>query len=222
MAAPALADLLEPARAAVVTSECQNGVLGDPAVFPELAAIARPEMLSNVVRIVESARTVGAPVVHCLAHRRDDGAGSNTNARLFAAATRSSVRLTPGSPAGALVPELAGDDRDLVSTRLHGIGPMAGTDLDAMLRNLDVRTLVVTGVSVNVAVTNLVMDAVNLGYRVVLPRDAVAGVPRDYADAMIDQTLSLLATIVSTADVLAAWAAPGQPDGPSGSVGSSA
>lgn len=220
MAAPDLADLLQPSQVAVVTSECQNGVLGDPAVFPELAAAARERMLPHVVGLVHAARAVGVTVVHCLAHRREDGGGSNSNARLFAAATRSPVRLTPGSLAGALVPELAGDDRDLVSTRLHGIGPMAGTDLDALLRNVGARTLVVAGVSVNVAVTNLVMDAVNLGYRVVVPRDAVAGVPADHADAVIDQTLSLLATIVSTADVLAAWAAPGQPDGPSGSVGS--
>ena len=82
---------------------------------------------------------------------------------------------------------------------------MAGTDLDIVLRNLGVRTIIVTGVSVNVAITNFVMDAVNLGYDVVLPRDAVAGVPTDYANAVIDNTLSLLATVVTTDDLLAAW-----------------
>ena len=193
MPAPSLEELCTPPGVAVVTSECQRGVLGDPAVFPELAAHARVAMLPNVVRLVRAAREVGVPVVHALAVRRPDGLGSNTNARLFAAAARAPVALAPGSDAAALVDELAGDDRDLVSVRRHGIGPMAGTDLDAVLRNLDVDTLVVTGVSVNVAVTNLVMDAVNLGYRVVLPRDAVAGIPADYAAAVIDQTLALLA-----------------------------
>jgi biuret amidohydrolase len=81
---------------------------------------------------------------------------------------------------------------------------MAGTDLDPVLRNLGVGTLVVVGVSVNVAVTNLVMDAVNRGYQVVLPRDAVCGVPAAYADAVVDNTLSLLATVCTTDDVLAA------------------
>jgi nicotinamidase-related amidase len=60
-------------------------------------------------------------------------------------------------------------------------------------------------VSVNIAITNLVMDAVNLGYSVVLPRDAVAGLPKDYADAMIDNTLALLATVVTTDDLLGIW-----------------
>jgi biuret amidohydrolase len=93
----------------------------------------------------------------------------------------------------------------VVLTRSHGIGPMGGTDLDAILRNLGVSTIVAVGVSVNVAITNLVMDAVNAAYQVVVPRDAVAGVPADYATAIIDNTLSLLATITNTDDLLRAW-----------------
>ncbi len=82
---------------------------------------------------------------------------------------------------------------------------MAGTDLDPLLRNLGIRTIVVVGVSVNVAVTNLVMDAVNAGYRVVLPVDAVAGTPPSYADAVVANTLRLLATTCRSADLTSAW-----------------
>lgn len=67
-------------------------------------------------------------------------------------------------------------DEDLVVRRLHGLSPIAGTDVDALLRNLGCRTLVVTGVSANVAVPNAVFDAVNLGYTAVVPSDAIAGV----------------------------------------------
>lgn len=136
---------------------------------------------------------------------RADGLGSNENARLFKAVQKSPVKLLPGTPAAALVPEIGAEDTDLVLTRLHGLGPMAGTDLDAVLRNLGVRTIVGVGVSVNVGMTNFVMDGVNLGYQFVLPRDGVAGVPTDYADAVIDNTLSLLATVTTVGDVVAAW-----------------
>jgi nicotinamidase-related amidase len=118
---------------------------------------------------------------------------------------KSPVRLDLGTDAAAVVPEFGVQDGDFVLSRIHGLNPMAGTDLDPILRNLDVRTLVVVGVSVNVAVTNLVMDAVNLGYQVVLPRDAVAGVPPAYADAVVDNTLALLAEVTTTDAVLAAW-----------------
>ncbi len=206
MAAPNLAELVDPAHTAVITSEVQNGVVGARSALPELAEAARP-MVERVAVLCAAARTAGARVVHATAARRADGAGSNTNARLFLAVRRSPVLLLPGSFEAEVVPELGPDPTDLVLTRLHGLNPMAGTDLDPVLRNLGVTTLVVTGVSVNVAVTNLVMDAVNLGYQVVLPRDGVCGIPADYAAAVVDHTLALLATLTTVDDVVAAWAA---------------
>ena len=200
-----LAELIDPSRTALVTQECQNGVIGEQAVFPALAEAARREMIPNAARLVKAARAAGVPVVHCLALRRPDGLGSNTNARVFGAARKSPVTLTPGSDAAKVIDEIGVDDADIVLTRLHGVGPMSGTDLDSVLRNLGASTIVGIGVSVNVGMTNFTMDAVNLGYQFVLPRDAVAGVPEDYANALIDNTLSLLATVVTTDQLIGAW-----------------
>jgi len=49
---------------------------------------------------------------------------------------------------------------------------------------------------------------VDLGYQVVVPRDAVAGVPASYADAIIDNTISMLATVTTTNDLIEAWSSP--------------
>ena len=200
-----LAALLAPAHTAIVTSEVQNGVVGEPSALPALADAARAEMLPNLSRLLPVARAAGVQVVHCTAYRRDDGKGANTNARLFLGVRKSPVALAPGTAAVEVLAELGPEPEDLVLTRTHGLNPMGGTDLDSVLRNLGVTTIVATGVSVNVAITNLVMDAVNLGYSVVLPRDAVAGLPKDYADAVIDNTLALLATVVTTDDLMERW-----------------
>ena len=198
---------LDLSAAAVVTSECQNGVIGDLSVLPELAEAARASVVPNGARLCAAARAAGVPVIHGVAGRRPDDRGSNRNARLFGAMLKSPVRLDLGTPAADVVPEFDLQPSDLVLSRIHGLNPMSGTDLDPILRNLGVTTLVVVGVSVNIAVTNLVMDAVNRGYQVVLPRDAVCGVPTDYADAVIDNTLSLLATVTTTDEVVRAFGA---------------
>ncbi len=202
-----LAELVATAHTAVVTSELQRGVVGEPSALPELAAAAQRSAVPNAARLCVAARAAGAQVIHATAGRRADGRGSNANCRLFLGVRHSPVALLPGSPEVQVLPQLGPEPDDLVLTRLHGLSPMAGTDLDPVLRNLGVTTLVVSGVSVNVAITNLVMDAVNLGYQVVVPRDAVAGLPADYADAVIDNTLALLATVTTTDAVLAAWKA---------------
>jgi nicotinamidase-related amidase len=194
-------------RAALITSECQNGVIGPVAALPQLAEAAATTVIPNGAKLCAAARAAGIPVLHCTAGRRPDGRGSNTNARLFMAMRKASQPIQLGADSTQVVAEFDVQPDDFVLSRMHGLSPMAGTDLDPILRNLDVRALVIAGVSVNVAIPNLVMDAVNRGYQVVLPRDAVAGVPAAYAEQVIDNTLALLAEIVTTDDVIEAWQA---------------
>lgn len=193
------------AHSALITSECQNGVIGPVAALPQLADAAAGTVIPNGAKLCAAARAAGLPVLHCTAGRRADGRGSNTNARLFMAMRKAPRPIELGDQATQVIDEFDVQPSDFVLSRMHGLSPMAGTDLDPILRNLGVSSLVIAGVSVNVAIPNLVMDAVNRGYRVVLPRDAVAGVPASYAEQVIDNTLALLAEIVTTDDVITAW-----------------
>jgi biuret amidohydrolase len=198
-----LSELVAPGHTAIVAQECQGAVIGPNAGLPVLAEEACRVALPNITRLMPVARAAGVHIVHCLVQRRPDGLGSNHNAKIFAIGH--GVDVTPGSPGAAVVPELGPEPTDLVLSRWHGVGPMGGTDLDAVLRNLDVSTIVMVGVSLNIAIPNLVMDAVNAAYRVVVPRDAVAGVPAEYGNAIIDNTLSLLATITTTDELIGVW-----------------
>ncbi|MFE5907901.1 cysteine hydrolase [Streptomyces wedmorensis] len=192
----------------LLTVECQQGVVGPDGALPELAAAARGSgALENVARLVAAAHRADVQVMHAVAERRPDGRGANSNARLFRAAGRLPVQQLSGSAAVRIAEPIEVAEEDLVVRRLHGLSPLAGTDVDALLRNLGCRTLIVTGVSANVAVPNAVFDAVNLGYTVVVPADAVAGVPADYTPAMIRHTLALVATITTTDEVLDCWKA---------------
>ena len=143
--------------------------------------------------------------MHCTAETRDDLRGANRNARLFAGVLKLPVRQSPGSPAVQVPDEIGVEPSDLVLPRYHGLGPMTGTQLDSVLRNLGVTTIVGVGVSVNIGMTNFAFDAVNRGYQMVMPRDAIAGVPAEYAQAVIDNTLALVATLTTTAEILSAW-----------------
>ena len=192
-----LRELVKPEHTAVVTSEVQRGVVDEKSVLPELAAAAVPA-IADMGRLLKGARAAGVSVVHCLATRRADGRGSNRNARLFGA-------LRGGGLTPEVVTALGPEPEDLQLVRYHGLSPMGNTDLDPVLRNLGVTTVVAVGVSVNIAITNLTFDAVNAGYQVVIPRDAVAGLPADYVDAVFANTLALVATITTVDDLLALW-----------------
>jgi nicotinamidase-related amidase len=153
--------------------------------------------------------------VHCTQVSRPDGAGGSTNTKIFSLAARQRREqgygaTDIGTPGAELVAGLE-DPRDIVVARMHGMTPFTSTSLDQILRNLGIRTVIATGVSVNLGVFGMAMTAIDVGYQVVIPRDAVVGVPRDYADAVLDNSLSLIATLTITDRILEAWAGRSSP-----------
>jgi nicotinamidase-related amidase len=194
-----LASLVDPETTALLAVELKRVTVGDlQASSPDgapgnpLGAVAAEQRLvPRLAALAQAARAAGVRVVHCTAAFRPDGAGSATNAPILAAAMRHRSRLVLGSPEAEPVRELGSQPEDLVSVRLHGVAPFVGTDLDAWLRNL--------------GIANVVVEAVDLGYRVVIPRDGVIGHPVEYAELVIEHTLALLARITTVDELLAEW-----------------
>ena len=199
-----LSSLVAPGHTVLVTQECQNGIIGEQSALPGLAATAAG-MRAAAGALAAGARAAGVPVIHCVALRRPDGKAASTNARMYAAAIKSGMALHPGSLEAEVIPEIGVDERDIVLGRFHGLGPMGGTDLDMVCRNLGATTIVGVGVSVNVGMLSFGLDAVNHGYQFVLPRDAVTGVPQEYVDAVIQNTFAVIGTVVDSGELLDIW-----------------
>jgi nicotinamidase-related amidase len=207
-----LPTLVDPAHTAVLTMELQRGIVGDLAPFTALAeCCAERNVLENAGRLCDLARAAGVRVVHCTAENRADGAGGAQNCQMLAASARfrdaeGRRNLQEGSPSAELIPELAGHPEDIVIPRLTGMTPFTATSLDQILRNLGVTTVVAAGVSVNVGVFGMAISACDLGYQTVVVRDAVAGVPVEYGDTVLANSIPVLATVVSVDDLAGAWA----------------
>lgn len=202
---PKLRELVDPKTTVLLLQECQKGVIGDMSALPEMAAAAKIELIPNVVRLAAAARHAGAKVVHATAANQPDLWGYNMNARLFRGVLSSPVKLLPGTEAAEVVDEIGVHPGDVLFVRQHGLSPLEGTELDSLMRNAGVQTIVMCGVSTNVAIPNTTFDAVNKGYQVVIPRDAIAGTPPEYREQLIAHSLSYVATITSTDDVIDAW-----------------
>jgi nicotinamidase-related amidase len=80
-----------------------------------------------------------------------------------------------------------------------------GTELDPILRSLDIKTLVIAGISLNEAVIGMAIEAVNIGYRVVIPRDAVMGLPETFASDMLRYAFALLGKVTTVEEIVACW-----------------
>jgi biuret amidohydrolase len=200
------AELVAPAHTAVVTCEMQRGVIGDLAAMRELAdECDAMGMVEAAAALVRDARVAGVKVVHATVALRGDRAGLSINNPMMAFVVKNPDQVREGTPFAELLPELGPEPEDIECRRIHGLTPFTGTELDSILRNLGIRTIVPVGVSVNEALLGLCLSAADLGYRIALPTDAIAGIPRSYAEDVIKHSLAFLSNLTTTSDIRAAW-----------------
>ena len=203
-----LSELLSPGATAVLTMEVQRNTVGDLTSLPELRGAVEDEgVLGHIRDLLVAARRAGVPVVHCTVGP-DFVPGIPANFPGAAAIAKRTAGSAPRPDAADPVIDIGPAPDDLVMRRRHGVSPFTGTDLDALLRRLGVRTVVACGVSLNVGILGLTIEAVSLGYRVAVVTDAVAGVPVEYGRAVIQNSVSFIATRLTVSDVAAVWVGP--------------
>lgn len=192
--------------AAVVTMEIQRGIVGDLSGLPDLQqAVAASQVIPNTARLVRAARDAGVRVVHSTASFRRDRAGSFRNVPMVNALLKNPDYLVSGSSEAEVVPELGPEPGDLINDRLHGMSPFTGTPLNAMLRSDGVETVIAAGVSLNVGIMGLAIEAVGLGYHVVVATDCVVGFPVEYGEQVLRNSLAQITTLGSADEIAAIW-----------------
>jgi nicotinamidase-related amidase len=194
----------DPSATAVVCVECQNGVLGPNPVLPALGADTG-DLVINIGRLLTAARSSGVVAVIHATFEGLLGGDHLGSARIWRVLGPATEGWTRDSAPTQVIPELLGPD-DLVVARHHGLYPTLDTELLPVLANLGVRTVVLAGVSLNLALPFTAGHMSQSGYRVVAPRDAVGGTPPAYADLAITHTMAMLATITTIEALTAEWA----------------
>ncbi len=194
--------LSDPSSVAVVCVECQNGVLGPDSVLPALATDST-DLVGNIRRLLDSAREFGVRVVHATYEGSLGGRPTGT-ARLWRALGPATADWKPGTSVTSVVPELL-TPTDLVLPRHHGLFPTSGSELLPVLKGLGVTTIVLTGVSLNLAITHTAGDATQAGFHLVVPRDAVGGTPASYAQQVLDNTIAVLGRLTTVDQLIQEW-----------------
>jgi nicotinamidase-related amidase len=192
-------------KAALIINEVQVGLL-DPArsIFPALAEIAAERnIVVNIAALIAAFRAKSYPIFYTPAINRADQADRKINT-LIAAMSAKLRNMQEGSPEVEHPPEIAPTAADFVIQRGDNLIAFHGTMLDLALRRMGVETVVLTGISTNVAITGLTMAAVEFGYHAVIPEDCIAGADREAHRFIVEHQLRMLATITSKDEVVAA------------------
>jgi nicotinamidase-related amidase len=202
------------ARCALVTSECQTAIL-DPAtaMFKGLAEAAQArELPKRIASLAAACRRAELPVIHCTVRLLPDARAFQTASALQAVMRRNPL-LQRHRPEASLHPALEAQGTDIISDRMHGITAFHGTELESLLRGLNISTIILTGVSTNIALIGTSIEAVNRGFSVIIPEDCTAGATPETHDHAVRHTLPNIATISNSQQVIDHLPRPQRPPG---------
>jgi nicotinamidase-related amidase len=128
-----------------------------------------PSSMLRAVRVaLDGAHAAGIPVVYIQVLLRPGRAGVSPRNKML---TRLHEMLTQGAPGLEILTSLAPLTDDFVLTK-HRVSSFAGSGLDVLLRSLDVKHLVLTGVSTSTAVLLTGLEAADLDFELTVLSDA--------------------------------------------------
>ena len=211
------AEFTDPSISAVVSVDMHRGHLEDSPECPCPAPRARA-IVAPIDRFHEQARRLGVRVIHVRSVLR---AGGEDDTRGNLSAWRLTFPRFVGDIPNAAEHALEGsrwtefvtrvEEEDLVVSGKKRLSPFFATDLEMLLRNMHVNTVVLNGGMTDCCIINAAFDAANRDFRVVVPRDLVAGTSDELEDAALKMISIHLGVVIDSQELTNAWQTPQQP-----------
>lgn len=204
-------DYLDPTSTAVLSIDMHRGHLEDSPDCPCPAPRAR-DVVEPIDAFHRQARALGVPIVHVKSVLRAGGADDLAG---IPAAWRRTFPLHVGPIPNAAAHAIEGSrwtewvtevlPQDLRVENKRRLSAFYPTDLDFLLRNQRIRTVVFDGGFTDCCVLNSAFDANNLNYRVIVLRDLVRGTDDHLESAALSMVSLHLGLVMNSQDLLAGW-----------------
>ncbi|QRF60582.1 cysteine hydrolase family protein [Variovorax sp. UC122_21] len=205
------ADYLDPRTTAVVSIDMHRGHLDDDPACPCPAPRAR-EVVAPIDGFHDEARALGVRIVHVKSVLRPDG---SDDLRGIPAAWRRTFPLHVGEIPNADAHALEGskwtewvtrvEPGDLRVDSKRRLSAFYPTDLDFLLRNQRIETVVLDGGFTDCCVLNTAFDANNHNYRVIVLRDLVRGTDTRLESAALAMVSLHLGLVMESRELLRQW-----------------
>ena len=169
---------------------------------------ARARLIAAAGRLLAGARARGWPIIHVRMAFRPDYADLARNTPIFRK-TAEIGAVRDGHWGSEFFAELAPLDSPREFAFKHNrISAFYGTELEALLRLLDARQLVIGGIATHSVVESTVRDAADRGYEVTVAADACAAAGTAHSNALA--SMRLIAEVGDVDGALVALTSKGQ------------
>jgi gluconolactonase len=193
---------LDPGRSALIIQDLQNDVIIEGGAFADSGAPEHAKsqnVVENVRRLAEQARSAGVPVIHVWYIVEEGAPGLKLNAPLFEG-IKAANGVERGSWGAAPAEGLEPQDGDFVVEKMR-MNAFYETHLDILLRGLGVETLLITGAWTNMSIEHTARHGADAGYEVVVASDGTSTVSEEWQDAALNYALTNVAKVASCDEI---------------------
>lgn len=195
---------LDPARTALVVVDMQNAFV-DPELTGSVPGAA--DICPNITRLAAAVRAAGGTVAW-LKNRADEDDAENWPV-LFETFVTPELRrnmiatLSPGTPGFEIFRDLSPEAEDLIVEKTRFSAFIQGSsDLEALLRDRGIDTLLITGTVTNVCCESTARDAAMLNFKVVMIADGNAARSDEEHNATLSNLINIFADVRMTDEVV--------------------
>ena len=180
-------------RTALLVMDVQTGIV-------ERFAADGGALLRAVGGAAAAARRAGVPVVFVRIGFRPGAPEISRRNRAFAARA-GAMDMGLDDPVTQIHPAVAPEAGDIVVVKKR-VSAFAGSDLEVVLRSLDVETLVLTGIATSGVVLSTLRQAADLDYDLTVLRDCCADGDEEVHRVLLDKVFPRQAAVMDST----AWA----------------
>jgi len=177
------------ATTALLVMDIQIGVV-------ERVAESSESLLAAVGRATTAARGAEIAVIYVQVAFRQGAPEISGRNRIFSAIA-SSGAMSLSDSATQIHPAVAPRSDDIVVTKKR-VSAFTGSDLDVVLRSLNVESLVLTGIATSGVVLSTLRQAADLDFEVTVLRDACADADAEVHRVLLDKVFPRQAAVLDT------------------------
>ena len=196
---------LDPQRAALCIVEMQNDMVHESNIEKRgirgvlAAQVQKCGVIAKLQALIVAARQRQVPILYINFALKPGFPRPNT---LLHRRSQREPTLVEGTWGAQIHEALAARQEDFILERTVGIDGSYGTQLYPVLRQLKRTTMIMTGVSTNLAVEGIVRASVNRGFDLVVVEDCCASYPDEWHRFSVENILPLIATVTSSEAVI--------------------
>ena len=190
---------------ALLAMDFENDIVHEDGAFKDFGfaqMVKDNDVLSKTAQLLTAARNVSLPVIYVSVKFRPGYPERPANAGLWEGLHGANA-LIEGTWGASIHSAVTPQEGEPVVTK-RGVSAFMASDLEPILKNKRIGTVILTGVATNFVVEGTAREACDRGYHVVVVGDCCTSVSQEAHDAALTVVMPFLATVTTLEEILAA------------------